>query len=219
MSMICNFRRISSQIMERIKRNPSLIEALLSLDYEIEEIALGDGVKIPVPVSMKAYLEKAPPANRKTMINMLKRNAGVFRKMLDDKKKAKLILGDIDPDDGMDIDKAWHGIHFLLTGETWGGKLPLSNTIMGGKEIGKDLGYGPAKYLTPKEVAEVASALLDVDADEIRSRFDLAEMNRKEIYAVTSEEDDEYIMEYFTKLVDFYKIAAEKGDCMIIFIS
>jgi hypothetical protein len=27
--------------------------------------------------------------------------------------------------DFLDVDKAWHGIHFLLTGSTWEGEAPL----------------------------------------------------------------------------------------------
>ena len=59
----------------------------------------------------------------------------------------------------IDIDKAWHDIHFMLTGEQYEGDPPLSNVIFSSAVIGDDVGYGPARYLTAAEVAEVAAAL------------------------------------------------------------
>jgi hypothetical protein len=69
------------------------------------------------------------------------------------------------------IDKSWHGIHFLLTGSAWGGKPPLSNAVLGGKEFGQDLGYGPARYLTPDQVKEVAAALDEITEATLRAQF------------------------------------------------
>src|SRR5438270_9992408 len=42
-----------------------------------------------------------------------------------------------------DVDKAWHGIHFLLTDSDWEGEGPLAFILHGGREINEDLGYGP----------------------------------------------------------------------------
>src|SRR5262245_17894050 len=56
-------------------------------------------------------------------------------------------------EDVLDIGKAWHGIHFLLTGSTWHGDPPLSWVVMGGVPIGPDIfGYGPVRYLLPEQV-------------------------------------------------------------------
>src|SRR5207302_6195207 len=57
------------------------------------------------------------------------------------------------PSDALDIDKSWHLIHFLLTGDTWGGDYPLVNVVLGGTELsGTDAGYGPFRYLVHDEV-------------------------------------------------------------------
>jgi hypothetical protein len=45
-----------------------------------------------------------------------------------------------------DVDKAWQAIHFLLCGDSLEGAPPLGNVVMGGKELGGDLGYGPALF-------------------------------------------------------------------------
>jgi hypothetical protein len=45
--------------------------------------------------------------------------------------------------DELEVDKAWHGLHFLLTGSAWEGSFPLNFIVAGGQEVGDDLGYGP----------------------------------------------------------------------------
>src|SRR5271165_1779219 len=73
--------------------------------------------------------------------------------------------------DPLNIDKSWHGIHFLLTSSAWGGTPPLSNAVLGGTEFGPDLGYGPARYLTPDQVKEVAAGLDRITGETLRGRF------------------------------------------------
>ena len=56
------------------------------------------------------------------------------------------------------LDKAWHGLHFLLCGDSWSPTGELGMALMGGEPVGKDGGYGKANYLTPEEVAAVHEA-------------------------------------------------------------
>lgn len=68
----------------------------------------------------------------------------------------------------LDIDKAWHLIHYLLTGEPCEGSEPLCNAVLGGAEIGEeDVGYGPARYLSSTEVNAVATALASISPEEL----------------------------------------------------
>ena len=46
--------------------------------------------------------------------------------------------GEDEPPDYVEIDKAWHGIHYLLTGRSQGGTEPLLLTIFGGEEFGPE---------------------------------------------------------------------------------
>ena len=47
------------------------------------------------------------------------------------------------PTEEIDLDKSWHGIHFLLTGAAWEGERPLNFLILGGEEVGDiDVGHG-----------------------------------------------------------------------------
>src|SRR6185503_14516377 len=85
--------------------------------------------------------------------------------------------------DEVDLDKAWHGIHFLLTGTAWDGGEPLCYLVSGGEEVGDvDVGYGPARVLRPHQVAQWAAALTAIPADELRRRFDPQAMLKEKIY-------------------------------------
>lgn len=67
--------------------------------------------------------------------------------------------GDSEPPNYIDLDKAWHGVHYLLTGQAYGGQEPESLAVVGGEEFGPEMGIGPARFLTVEQVARVASAL------------------------------------------------------------
>src|SRR5512135_1798793 len=65
----------------------------------------------------------------------------------------------------LDVDKAWNGIHFLLTGDAQHGTPPLG-FIVGGKPLGDiDVGYGPARGFDAAEVRAIADALRPLTRD------------------------------------------------------
>jgi hypothetical protein len=126
-------------------------------------------------------------------------------------------------DNFVDIDKAWQGIHFILTGDPFGGDKPLVNVVMGGVPIGEeDVGVGPARGLSVSEVAEVAAALGAIDEHEFKKRFDLEELAANDIYP-NSWEDHDLDLEYFTThyitLRETFLKAARDGKAMIVFMN
>lgn len=123
----------------------------------------------------------------------------------------------------LDIDKSWHAIHFLLTGDAWKGLPPLSNAVLGGTELGEeDVGHGPARYLLPSEVKETATHLSMVSKEELCSRFDVNKFRAAEIYPdgwTGSGEEMGYTLSYFEKLVSFFQDAAKSNDAMLLYIN
>jgi len=124
----------------------------------------------------------------------------------------------------VDVDKAWHGLHYLLTGQADGGRPPQSWVILGGQEFGSDVGFGPARFLTPDQVRTVAELLSKTDAERLASRFDPADMARKNIYPEVIWERDghdalEYVLENYTHLQTFYQDASDRGDCVLQWIA
>jgi hypothetical protein len=88
------------------------------------------------------------------------------------------------PEQGfVDLDKAWHALHYLLTGTSRDGDGPLAFLLKGGAPVGNDLGgYGPARVFTPAEAAAIADALADVSQAKLLPRFDLKKFERLELY-------------------------------------
>ena len=188
--------------------DPSLISAIKSDNQLLRETLFGD--------PPKAFTEKLKKeghvdlgANQELM-NELKAWA--------EQRKAE--VGDTE----IDLDKAWHGIHYLLTGsaETYG--TLASKVIMGGEDIGPDQGYGPAQLLYPEEVKAIAQLLEQTTPEMLRGRFKPKEMTRADVYPGVIWERDgdealEYVLDSYKKLVAFYKRAAERGQAVILAIS
>ncbi|MDQ2821196.1 MAG: YfbM family protein [Pseudomonadota bacterium] len=132
--------------------------------------------------------------------------------------------GDSEPPNYMDLDKAWHGMHYLLTGTADEGQQPLSLAVVGGVEFGPEVGYGAARFLTPDQVAAIAIALADVTVDDLKQRFDPADMEAKQIYPDViwtrdGSEGLDYVLDVFPSLQAFYAGAAERGEAAILWIA
>ena len=131
--------------------------------------------------------------------------------------------GDDEPPNSIDVDKAWHGIHFLLTGQAEGGQEPLALALLGGEELGDDVGYGPARFLTPQQVNAVATALVGLDEEAFRDRFDPAAMTDAQIYPDViwlrdGKDALDYLVENYHSMVSFYREAASRGDGALLWL-
>jgi hypothetical protein len=132
----------------------------------------------------------------------------------------------VDPADELDVDKAWHGLHFLFTGEAWSGEPPLGFIVAGGAEVGdEDVGYGPARAFPNAEVREISAALETVTREELARRFDPARMMELGIYPEIWDRDPadddmlEYLLEYFDLLKEFIIRGAASGRGMLVYIN
>jgi hypothetical protein len=123
----------------------------------------------------------------------------------------------------IDLDKAWHAIHFLMNGQTWEGTGPLFDAVLGGETLGQeDVGYGPARFLTPEEVKVTAQALNEVSASDLLEKFDAQELNDNNIYPgywTGKEIDHQYVRENFVRLVEFFRSAAQSDDALLLYIN
>ncbi len=117
------------------------------------------------------------------------------------------------------LDKAWHGIHFILTGTAWAGDPPLSLAVLGGTQIGEDTGYGPARYLTPEQVCRVAEAFGSVTQETLLYRCNREAMNAAAIYPTDVGEASGYLLGYLDDLREFYNSATAHGHAVLICLS
>ncbi|WP_442484139.1 YfbM family protein [Aeoliella sp. SH292] len=135
--------------------------------------------------------------------------------------------GDSIPEaDQLDVDKAWHAIHFLLTGSAWEGDFPEGFIVSCGQVVGdEDLGYGPARSFSPSETAAIADLLASISDDDLQSRGDLASLNATGIYPEIWDEqyeDDEpweYVQAYFQTLRAFVVEAKERGLGLLVWLN
>jgi len=144
--------------------------------------------------------------------------------LIDNPDEIESYLSSLDDDVQIDVDKAWHGIHFILCKNNWSGDLPQFLTVLGGKEIGDDFGYGTGTYLDSKEVEAVSEYLEAIKYSELRKSFNPQEFESAEIYpqGIWIEEKEEaydYIEEYLKELALFYKKCAKEGKAILKFLS
>ncbi len=121
-----------------------------------------------------------------------------------------------------DVDKAWHAIHYMLTGRAEGGEKPASLAIFGGVAVGEDLGYGPPRLLKPESVVEVANLLEQITPDELAKRYDPKAMDAANIYpniwVRDGNEGLEYVLEWYIELREFYMKARNRGDGVLLWL-
>jgi hypothetical protein len=115
------------------------------------------------------------------------------------------------------LEKAWHGVHYLLCGKAVPGADLASQAIMGGTDVGEDLGYGPARYFEPNKVAAIALELSRPSLEaEMMARWDPDQMTQLGIYpAVFEPDDEEWLMDEFRKLRRFYVEASASNQAVL----
>jgi hypothetical protein len=135
----------------------------------------------------------------------------------------RLLLGAISAksDTSLYLDKSWDGISYLLTGKHFDTTTLVGQAILGGTEIGEDMGYGPMRVLTPEQVKAISAALNDITPDMLSKRYDPAKMDREQIYPNiwTREKEDglKFLLDNYAALQRFYKRAAD-GDLAIVLL-
>jgi hypothetical protein len=119
------------------------------------------------------------------------------------------------------LEKAWHGLHYLLSGEVWEGTGPLAFLLVGGAPVDDDDDAG-VRWFSPREAGEIHHALSAVSNDQLWSRFDPDQMQQLEIYPGIwdeAEDDlkDEYLS-YFEALKQVVGAAVDGGQGLLITI-
>jgi hypothetical protein len=124
--------------------------------------------------------------------------------------------------DDIDLDKAWHGLHFLFTGTAWEGNQPESFLLNWGTEIGDiDVGYGPARGFTIAETARIAKFLSSTDSTTLADRYDPQRMSDLKIYPSIWDRDEglDYLLEYFPILNKFIQDTCQKQLGIVVYLN
>ena len=114
------------------------------------------------------------------------------------------------------LDKAWHAIHFVLTGSAWTGEAPWAWAILGGTPVNED-DDASWRHLPAEQVREIAQALAALPPAEFARRFDAQALADAQIYPDViwlrdGEDAKQYVLDYYAQLSGFYAEAAARGD-------
>jgi hypothetical protein len=88
-----------------------------------------------------------------------------------------------DSNEALSLEKSWHGLHYILTGDPAQGDPPLNFLLVGGVDVGdEDIGYGPARIFDPTAVTIIDNSLTKFSETDLDARFDPAAMGVAQIY-------------------------------------
>ena len=129
----------------------------------------------------------------------------------------------------MDIDKAWGGILYLLTGKAFASGSPEDevdslNRIFFSAQLfdeDMDVGYGPAHYLTPEQVAGINHKIASLTEADLKSHYDPEAMNKEEkLYPSLdwNEKIFDYLYFHFQALQSFFATAASRGEAIVTYL-
>jgi hypothetical protein len=232
--MMARFVAITPDQLAAIKDNPEMVEGMFAPDagplFE-KPLDLIERLRRHAPQLVASTLERLPPEVRAQLQQRLGLgenglpNPGVGNPELSQlaqrtaaQRRAPTAPGT--PGQSVSIDKAWHGLHYLLCGAPEPAPGPLGQAVFGGTEIGEDQGYGPARYFSPAQVAEIASALRSPGLEgELHARFDGEAMTRLGIYPGGWDTGDhDWLIEAFRTVRDFYAAASKAEQAVVTLI-
>ncbi|MBX3434237.1 MAG: YfbM family protein [Pirellulales bacterium] len=126
----------------------------------------------------------------------------------------------------IDLDKAWHGLHFLYSGSEWDGEMPEAFLLKSGQSIGDlNVGYAPARAVLPAELPPFNQFLDSIDEQELQRRYDPEILARNHIYPEIWDrkppEDDPlgYLIEYHSALKEFIAQSTEDAMGLVIYLT
>ncbi|HEY1654024.1 MAG TPA: YfbM family protein [Candidatus Tumulicola sp.] len=216
--MNATFVEIDTVELARIQRDPSLAEALFQSESGTPESlaalskVVQDRLKTVDPEVLAAKLEALDPRMKELLAGRK------LFKLIEERQSRP--SAERPPSPVLALDKAWHGVHYLLCGAAEPGPTLLSQAVLGGTVLGEDdegfSGYGAPRYFTAPQVAELAAALNRPGLEaEFTARFDPEKMSALEIYPGWRSSDAQWLLDSLRHLRDFYTKAAVDGNAIV----
>jgi hypothetical protein len=213
MSMIGHLRRISAAKYVQLKADPSGMAEAIGHDsrtmmkgaYNLAALTKD----MPKEV-MAQKLAAMPPQVRSMFEHMLAPAPAQVPPKVDIEGLGPEVV----------LEKMWHALHFLIARtpeETGPG---AGRWILGGEPVGEPGGYGPARLLSPADVASIAREL--PNADTLRDSFDPRALAEADLYPSVWDEDPDELWEeisgYYKEARALYLDAANAGDAMVLWL-
>jgi uncharacterized protein DUF1877 len=208
MSMVVSLSAVRDETIQRLLADPPLVWQVIAPDdpeaYHRARREADDRAK---PGLFSRLFGARPPANASST------------------PPAALVLTDGEGE-LVDLDKSWHGIHYLLTGEADESGTPLEFLVAGGTSVGdEEVGYGPPRVFTSAETRRIAAALAAVTDEALRARFAPEAMMRAEIYPEIWDRDPTdddtlgYLMEYVAVLREAMSTVTSRDHGLLVVLT
>ena len=112
--------------------------------------------------------------------------------------------------DLIDFDKAWHALHFLLTGSAEESDGPLGLLLGKGEPVGEDAGYGPPLLVSAAGMRGFHEALAGLSDEDLRRRYDPRAMVAADVYLADSLAEEEDSWDYVSQGIPALRRLAER---------
>ena len=203
MGMTCSLHRAAEADIERLLADPDAVVSFLE----------GDG-------SAPQVREVRP----KGLLGWLLRLTPITISEVVPESEGDAPLSPPDPDRSIDIEKAWHGLHFLFTGTADEGEEPACYFMRGGEDLDDE---GFSRALRPQQVRRFSEFLSTLTNAELTRRYDPERMTKLKIYpeviwkrpAKPGHSPLEWLLTSFADVRAFIMKGAARGDGVIIDIS
>ena len=220
MGITAEYLRVPAATLAALRRHPRIVERYLFPEPGAagEKHLDLDGVMYSLPKESLDAIRALPlPRQRKALL-WLRRRGFLVPVSTTGRMRPRVALPPRPRTRPMNIDKAWHGVHYLLCGRAKAVKGPLGTITLGGHRIGKSLGYGPCRYLKVQEVRAASTALSRAGVRALRARFAPLLMQRTKVYPGTWEDADlEYLIAAIKSLRAYFARAAARGEAMLVY--
>ena len=199
MGMTCSLHRVSSHDLDELVRHPETLARVLGLDDgpPVREVRLKGILGLLLRLSPITISEVDPDASSSSSA--------------------------VDPEKTLDIDKAWHGLHFLFTGSGDEGSEPACYMLKGGHELDDD---GFARALKPEQVRRFAGFLASLTEADLDRRYNPERMTTLKIYPfddwnrqAVEEDPRRWLHDALQDLRGFVQRLADAGDGLVVHIS
>lgn len=235
MSMNAVFVQVEPEALAKILANPDLAEPLFhegpAIPPQFAKLSgvLEQRMRAAGPQMMATVLSSMDPRVRQRLEERLGHSteslaagagANELIKLMQDRARRATERPNLGSGEPLNLDKDWHGVHYMLCGQTEPGRSLLSQAVMGGVDLGDDdegfSGYGPARAFTVKQVAEISRALSNPALEaEAAARFDAQRMTKLDIYPGFEPSDRDALLDALRRLREFYADAAGKGNGIV----
>jgi len=207
MSMTVRYKHISPWLLSLFKKQPRLVEPfVVSLPESLEP-----GIPVTVADRMKT-MAGIPDHMKKKMEEMMGAVTGIAEDMREDIKRispenAPKILAEA-KSEGFNLGKMFEIVQFHISGEISNhGTSLLSRAVTGDEDIGNDLGYGLATFLSKEDVEKIAKSFSGISEKDFLTNYSTNKWNQ---------DTTKHALVYFKGLASYYADAEKTGHAMLV---